>query len=167
MGANIGATTDRMEDGRSIVHVSARPLNAYTMFTGAGDNVTSSPPVMGGGPKIIFNLLATDTEKTVIVEFSTNTWIKDGLIMADNAPLGSSVSVYVLDPAYTPVGVFAINIPLLASGFCVMDSDDHALIPQTYKLAIKVTNASGQNGEALPTAFSVVGRIEMYRPLPG
>lgn len=141
------------------IHPSPRPTGMSTYFSSAGDT--------GGlslGPKLIFNMTDTDTEKSVDVSYNETVLVKDGLCSYVNAPLGSTISAEMYAPdGTTKVGGFVKNACMLGTHWMPFDTEDYGTLPATYKLRLTVKNSSGTNGEDAPANFKVIARVEMYR----
>lgn len=157
----MGATATRTDDGLPKVYPSCKPYGYYTYFTGAGDTSES----LGGGDRLLFNLDETDVSKTVSITFNQDVFIKDGILIVENAPFGAYLKVEV----YSPDGdvllmAFSHKSPIFGSRTIHFDSEDRAKVPAGCIFRFTVCNSSGSNGEDSPAAFRAVGRLELYRP---
>lgn len=154
-------TATRTSDGLPKVYPSPRPHGTTTYFAGAGDDVTNT--IVGGGNKIIFDLADTDPSKIVELEFTEDIWIKDGYMIVENAPFGAHLDIEIVHPTEGVVGCFGKKIPVFKSGWFTLNTEDRAKISKGLKIRLTVYNSSGTSPEEAPTAFKMVGRIEMYR----
>ena len=116
------------------------------------------------GPKLIFNMTAGDAEKHVDVMFNEAVLIKDGLCSYVNAPLGSTISAEIFLPdGETKCGGFVKNACMLGTHWMPFDTEDYGVLPAGFIMRLTVKNASGADGEADPSAFQAIARVEMYR----
>ena len=140
----------RSDHGIISSSTSVRPKDTSTYFCGAGVN----------GQKIQFDMLAADndTSKSVLIDFSSSYYVKDAVIAANNAPLGSVLSACVEHIASgANVKQFAKDIPLLSAHRFDLNSDDRTeVITPDFGIRIKVTHS--------PTKvdFQSVGFVEVF-----
>ena len=151
----------KTEDGVTKVYPTHRPHGTTTFYTGKGDNLITGE--VGGGNLLIFNLQSTDVKKTVDLQFSEAIFIKDGYIMFESAPLGSSIDIELVHPDTTVLGRFGKCIPLLGTGSLPLHSEDRTVIPSGIILRVTVNNSSGTGSELPAADFKVAGRLEVYR----
>ena len=153
------ATETHDEWGRPVVYSSPRPPNTTTIFLGAGD----SGGAVGAGDRLLWNMGAGDSVKSVDMTFGEDIYIKDGYIIVENAPFGAYLDAMVVHPAAGIVGSFAHKAPLLGSGWFPLDTEDKGTLPAGLILRLSVYNSSGQDGQDPAAAFKAAGRIEVYR----
>lgn len=148
------------------VYSTSRPLSHITYFTGAGDDMANPGPAgKGEGPKLIFNMAADEYEKYVDIQFYEDVYIKDGLILAEDAPFGACIDIDIRHPLYGEIETFGKNSPIIGSGWFPMNTEDRAFLPKGLIVRVSVHNSRGAAfGEAEPAAFKVLGRLEMFRP---
>jgi len=96
-----GYATQRTVDGKPITTVSDRPANTYRCFMGRGDDITSNPPVIGGGTPLVFDVAPGDAQ-VVNIHFADDVFIKDGEISFINAVLNTHLDVDVICPPNIP-----------------------------------------------------------------
>ncbi len=140
----------RTDHGLLNSSTSSRPMGTATFFSGAGEN----------GQHIQFDMKAADTgsHKSVLIDFPESYYVKDAVIAARNAPLGSVLSAYVEHiSSGTLVKEFAKDIPLLNGHRFDLNSDDRTeAITSDFGIRIKVTHA------ATKVDFQVVGFVEVF-----
>lgn len=164
----IEATFVRQEEDDSkipYVYASPRPMNHYSYFTGSGDDPTD-PNDIGGGNKVIFDMSASDTSKSVEVQFNEDVYLKDGLIISQNAPFGATIDIDVVHPLAGHILYFGKNIPVYSDYPIQLNTEDRGFVPKGMKIVMTANNSNGQNGEEPAAAFKVYGRLELYRPKP-
>lgn len=144
--------------GKWEIHASPRPIGYTTYFSGAGDNGG-----LGNGNKMLFNMAANDESKSVDLTYSEEVHIKDGYIVVEGAPLGSTMDVEVVHPTDGIVATFCKNVLLLGDARVPLDTEDSAPVPPGLIVRVTINNSSGTGDEDPAAAFKVVGRIEMYR----
>jgi len=148
----------RDKEGIPQIVSSPRPPGTATYYSSQGDNGG-----VGGGKKLLFNMSAADPVKSVDLEFNEDIYIKDGFVLLNNAPLGARIDIEIAHPVAGVVGRFAKNVFINGFGIVPFNSGDKALIPKGFLLRVFVHNSSGINEEDPPSAFTLVGVIEMYR----
>jgi hypothetical protein len=139
-------------NGLKRFHTSPRPNGTITYFAGGGDNGG-----VGNGADMVFDITSGDTEVSKILSFSEDVNVKDGIVITKNAPLGSKISVEILDPSDNVVMTFVKKVNLLGSQTIYLNSEDSELLYSYLKLKVTVYNG------ITPVDFQVVGNIEMYR----
>lgn len=139
-------------NGLKRVHTSPRPDSTTTYFCGSGDSGG-----IGNGTGMVFNITINDTEVSKTLIFSEDVNVKDGIIITKDAPLGSKISVEILDPSDNMVMTFVKKVNLLGTQVIYLNSEDSEVIYSYLKLRITVYNSTPA------AAFQVVGNIEMYR----
>ena len=175
----MGDSAFRTNDGIPKIYVTHRPHETTTVFMGCGDDYDNG--VIGDGPKILFDLLATDISKTIDLQFITDVFIKDGMMHTVNAPFGACLDISVVAPngyvmpAHHPtmagytfseetiLSRYGVKIPLLDSGWFPLDTEDRGQIYAGMILRLTVHNSDPANGEDPAVAFRMAGRIEMFR----
>lgn len=156
------ATHQESDDDVPFVYASARPMDHYTYFTSRGD----TPTKIGEGDQLIYNILQTDSSKSVEVTFNEDVYLKDGLVMATGAPFGATVTIDVIHPVGGLLLSFAKNSPIFGDFPIAMDTEDRAYVPKGLILRITINNSTGVGMEDAPASFKVIGRLELYRPKP-
>ena len=152
----------RNESGIKRFHSSPRPEGLTTYFTGVGDD-TSDPDeanwVVGGGTEAYIEMTSADTDKSVILTFTEDVWIKDGIIFYDSVPFGATIDVYINHPQAGTQAYFLRQLRLKGTSNIgiYLNSEDGGKIPKGLELILKVTNGS------TPGNFDVWASIEMYR----
>ena len=144
------------------VYPSSRPMNHYTYFASEGDS--GAPGTYGGGPRAEFKMLSTDVSKSVEVTFNELVYLKDGLIMAPNAPFGACVDVEVLLPNDYFILYFCKAVPLYGNFPVELNTEDRATLPQGWKLKMTIYNSTGTGDHEPPADFNVSARFELFRP---
>jgi hypothetical protein len=130
------------------------PDNSRTVFQGCGDDCT----------QITFKLTANDTSKTKIISFNHDVYIKDGIIVSKDAPLGSKVCMEIWHPVLGKISYFVKCFNLLGSIVYNLESEGgRALLPAGMQVRVTVTNSDGQGDNDSPCEFRVTGALEMYR----
>lgn len=152
------ANTDHDDEGRVIVHSTPRPNNTTTFFAGAGDD-----QAVADGPRMLFSMLNSDTEKYIDMTFNETVYIKDGHFVSQDAPFGAYLSATIRHPLAGEVAAFARNIPILGSWPIDLNSDDRGKLDQGLILRITVGNSNGTNPQDPAASFKVAGRLEFYR----
>lgn len=148
--------------GQPRVHSTPRPPNMATYFSSGDDKPTGE--VGDGDALLIYNMAATDTEKSVDVSYSEDVKVKDGALLMEGAPLGATVCATVWDPTgTTQVGAFVRRAAILGSGWYPFNTDDSGDLPAGYILRITVRNSDGTGDQEPAKAFKVAARVEMYR----
>jgi hypothetical protein len=162
-GASFAAPTQLVAlEGVPQVHASPRPAGLSTYFSCAGD--VAGPGGVGGGNKLIFNMIPTDIELVEDAVYNEDVWIKDGLLIYKDAPFGASVDAEVYHPTDDVcLGSFVRKGPILGSGWSPFDTEDKGYLPAGFRLRIRVRNSSGADGEDAAAAFKVTARVEMFR----
>lgn len=96
-----GFATQVTKDGKQIFTSSDRPMGYYRHFTGAGDDVTSNPKVIGAGPSIHLVAEAGQTS-TLDIHFVDDVYVRDGEVWFLNAGFDSHLGIDVICPANVP-----------------------------------------------------------------
>ena len=161
----------RDKNGLPRSHTSPRKEGTTTYFSGAGDNGG-----VGEGVRLLFNMLATDPNKSRIIQFSETVYMKDGIITCVGCPIGSLMHIELFAPGDILIGSFAKTLNLLGDNILYLNTDDSEEIPSFIKMKITVKNSvtppstpsqeeidKGIADHEPPKDFKVVGNMEMYR----
>ncbi len=150
----MSATPTRTDEGIPIVKTSIKPFGTTTVFTGAGDDITT-----GDGARLLFDIADTDISKLVTLGFNTDIHIKDSIIIRESAPFGAYLDAYVSDANDNIVAKILNKVSIFGNGILKISSEDVMLIPSGYKLNVQIFNSSSK------VAFKVAGIIQIYRVL--
>lgn len=154
---NYKANCNQKSYGRAPVHTSPRPFGTTTYFAGAGDTTE----VVGDGERIMFDMKASDAEKSVDISFNEGVYFKDGFILTENAPFGSAFCITLVHPVYGVLSAFAHNINMLGSFRIPLDTSDRSPeIPAGIIMRFTIFNST-----ETPADFKIVGNMEMYRKI--
>lgn len=148
----------RTTEGILRTTASPRPDNTHTVFMGVGDNSG-----YGLGNRLIFNMTAIDVSKSIDNCFDEDVYIKDGIIITKDAPLGSYIEFLMYDNQDNLAAKYCEKVNLLGTQRIDLNSEDTALFPQGFKLKTHVCNSDGTNGQDAAAAFQVIANLEMYR----
>lgn len=103
------------------VHSSPKPdvygKTTYVVWTGAGDDLTTSPDTIGGGDLMIFSMTPGTPTVTKLVKFSPefgDVWIHEAYLKFENAGVGDYIEAYVT-ASPTPLQT-AANLNLYIDG---------------------------------------------------
>ena len=143
--------------GELKVYPSPRPTGTTTIFMGAGDDVTPGAEVVGGGPRLLWDMQANGDSIAIDLQFTEVIYMKDGYIICENAPFGAYLDAEIVHPVYGVVGAFARKVPVFGSGWFPLDSEDRGELAQGLTLRLTMYNAD------TPAAFKAAGRLELYR----
>jgi hypothetical protein len=116
-----GITEQLTRDGKRIITSSDRPKDHYRHFTSAGDDVQNK--IRGAGTQLIFQVQPGDTQ-VIDTAFIDDLYLKDGMILYQNAEIGSWISVDIIAPAGTPYpAIFGDGNTDLVNGHLVPNTD--------------------------------------------
>lgn len=150
----------RTDQGIPYLHATPRPMGHASYFTCAGD----SSAARGEGDRLIFDMAASDMEKTVDLTFNEQVYLKNGLAIPVGAPFGASMDIAIVHPVHGHLQYFCKRVPVPGDQLVELGTVDSARIPQGLILRVTLRNAGGSEGEDAPKAFKLAGRIELYRP---
>lgn len=94
-----GVVDQLTRDGKRIITASDRPKDHYRHYVSAGDDTTNQ--LRGEGEQLIFEVPPGETG-VIDTAFIDDLYVKDGIIIYQNAEIGSWVSVDIIAPANTP-----------------------------------------------------------------
>jgi len=157
---------DRSDDGLIITYPSPKPRNTITVFTGAGDDTsTTDLSGIGNGQRVCFSMPASGESLSIDLEFQEDIYIKDGLILSKNAPFGACVDMDIHHPVAGKVVNFLNKVPIYGDFPIHLDSEDRALISKGLKIRITLYNSNPNiyPSHDPPSAFKACGRFEIYR----
>jgi hypothetical protein len=117
---------------------------------------------------MLWNMAASDVSKSVELEFTETVYLKDGYIIAKDAPFGAYLDAEIMydHPTYgwIVVASFARKVPIFGTGWFPLDSEDRGEIQQGMKLRLTIYNSDNSDGIQDPAAdFKAAGRLEMFR----
>lgn len=169
-------------DGIPYVYSTSKPLNHYVCFQGADDitdpdELKKLPPHMsnpvvpgiGMGNKLTFRLTSNNDKVVKDFTFNENVYVKDGYIIAKDAPFGATLDIDIIHPQYGVLFPFGRAIPVYGTGWFTLDTEDRGYLPKGLIVRIAVNNSAGNDTnltEDSPSTFGVFGRFELYRPKP-
>lgn len=157
---SVALSQHRTDQGVPYLHATPRPMGYTSYFSCAGDG----PEGVGTGERLLFNMMASDTAKSVDVTFSEQVFLKSGLALPEDAPFGATMDIAVVHPVYGHLQYFCKQAPVAGSHPADFGTADSARIPQGLIIRVTVHNARGIDGEDAPRAFKLAGRMELYRP---
>lgn len=87
-------------DGTEKMFTTPRQEGTYLYFTGYGDDLVND--IIGKGQKLSIDFAGeTNTEKSIVFGFTTDVYLKDGVLMWQGAIFGDEVTLEVFLPANT------------------------------------------------------------------
>lgn len=162
----------RTSDNVPFVYSSSKPHDHYVCFQGADDiEPVDSNDGIGRGNRLLFGLTSNDVEIIQDYTFNEGVYIKDGYIICDNCPFGSSFNLDIVHPVYGFIQTFARNVPLFKSSWIPLNTEDRAFLPKGIILRITVCNSQGgisednnrSQHEDPPSTFKFSARLELFR----
>ncbi len=158
-------------DNVPFVYPTTLPKNWYTCFQGAGDIApTSENDGIGQGNKFTFSLSSKDDSVTKFFTFNEDIYLKDGYIIATDAPFGAYIDMEVHHPLAGLMLPFVRRCPLFSSSWIPLDTSGRAFIPKGLIIVMSVYNSKGGKGssnedlyEDSPASFKITGRFELFR----
>lgn len=154
----MGDTSTRTEEGMPKVYVTHRPDGTTTKFVGARDN-----EVEAGCARILFNMTSTDTSKSVDMTFSSDVYLKDGMIVPKDGPLGAYLDVEIFHPVAGFVDYYCRKVPIFGSTPLPLNSEDRQHIPAGLIIRLTVYNSDGTGEQDAAADFQMAGWIELFR----
>ena len=117
-----GVPDQLTRDGKRIITASDRPKDHYRHFSSSGDDVANK--VRGGGPQLIFDVPPGETH-TIDTAFIDDLYLKDGIVIYQNAELGSYINMDIIVPPNTPYpAIFHDGNFDLVNGHLVPNADN-------------------------------------------
>lgn len=136
------------------------PAEPTTILTSIDDNTG----VGDGSNKLIFKVLATDTNKVVNMLFSERIILKEVTVTYKNAPLGATISVGARRRTDNAIlGILVQRAQIFGSGKIRVVVEGKNRLPTTAKLQVVVSNSSGTAPEDPAAAFEAVGILGISR----
>lgn len=173
--ATVQAELLRAEEDDKIPYVysSPRPMNHYSYFTSKGDGTydpngaTYADMIkFAEGPQVLFDMKATDVSKTIDITYNEIVYLKDGLMLPKNAPMGAHIDMDIIHPVAGYLLSFGKAVPVIGDYPISMNTEDRAYLVQGLIIRFTCVNATGQNGHDAAADFKLMGRLELYRPKP-
>ncbi len=171
-------------DGIPYVYATSKPLDHYVCYQGAGDLFphqyagvdglephVSQPEItgIGKGDKLTFRVSSKTDELVKYFSFNQSVYIKDGYMIAKEAPFGATFDIDVVHPQLGAIFPFGRNVPIFGTGWFPLNTEDRGFLPIGMQIRITMRNSNGSetnHDEDTPATFNVFGRFELYRPKP-